>query len=220
VDGNEKYAGIVSRFELNVSRFAAYKAFDAFGKIGELDSQSPDFDALSRVIVGTYNSYNLAEIKAVITRSRNARQWVDFEESAEIYPNLEWLPSNAVHPREDHRPFYKKIIPKTDPFWNENQPGNIWGWKCGWKETDKSADKAPTGVAPSKGMSGNPAKTGEIFSKEASYFERNNNDEPKKVISQWYYTDSKSKLNISVMADANEIDKNVRTGQILLNDFN
>jgi hypothetical protein len=64
-------------------------------------------------------------------------------------------------------------------------------------------------------MSGNPAKTGEIFSKDASYFERNNNADTQKVISQWYYTDSKSSLHINILADRNEIAENLRTGRIL-----
>lgn len=78
----------------------------------------------------------------------------------DIFPNLKWLPSTSADPRESHRVFWNRIWAKTDPFWNTNQPGNLWNCKCDWHETDEP----PT--------DGNPAKTGKIFSDDCSYVKR------------------------------------------------
>lgn len=218
---DSRYSDLCSRLELNVSRFAAYKSYDMQQKIDALDKSNPDYAAHARTIAGTYNGYMEAEIKAAVTRSRNARNWTEFEEHAETFPNLRWLSSNAVLPREEHRPFYGKVIPKSDPFWNANQPGNIWGCKCGWEETDAPADIPAQSVPPSPGLAGNPAHTGEVFSRDASYFKRHAaNDTAAQTIGNLYYSDNKSAMKISALADHREIADNVRTGKILLKNFN
>jgi hypothetical protein len=217
---NERYGALLSKFDLNVSRFAAYKAYDVQQQISKLNPSDPAYESAARGLVSIYNGYGEVEIKAVVTRVRNARQWVNFEEQKELYPNLRWLPSNAVHPREEHKPFYNKVIPKSDPFWRNNQPGNIWGCKCGWEETTDAADIPAERVSPSRGLSGNPAESGDVFSSEASYFEKHKySDEAQKALSDCYYTDNKSKLKISAIADRTEIVDNVRTGRILLKNF-
>jgi hypothetical protein len=65
------------------------------------------------------------------------------------------------------------VLPKNDAFWSHNQPGNLWGCKCDWEETDEPATmESPERdkVIHSKGLDGNPGQTGEVFSREASYF--------------------------------------------------
>jgi uncharacterized protein with gpF-like domain len=63
------------------------------------------------------------------------------------------------------------VLPKTHPFWQTNQPGNLWNCKCGWEETfEKPSAKMPPTVPPARGLEGNPAETGEIFTDKASYF--------------------------------------------------
>lgn len=85
-------------------------------------------------------------------------------------PNIKWLPSRSVNRREEHEQFYNRIWPKDDPFWDHNQPGNLWNCKCDWQQTDEPpTDNNPTSRIQHKGLDGNPAKTGHIFSDEASY---------------------------------------------------
>lgn len=85
-------------------------------------------------------------------------------------PNIKWLPSRSVNRREEHEQFYNRIWPKDDPFWDHNQPGNLWNCKCDWQQTDEPpTDNNPSSRIQHKGLDGNPAKTGQIFSDEASY---------------------------------------------------
>ena len=92
-----------------------------------------------------------------------------------LFPNIRWLPSRSATPREQHMPFYNRVWAKTDPFWNSNQPGNLWNCKCDWEETDDpvTADN-PEGLKPARGLEGNPAETGQIFTDECTYIKKAN----------------------------------------------
>lgn len=98
-------------------------------------------------------------------------------------PNIKWLPSRSVNRREEHEQFYNRIWPKDDPFWDHNQPGNLWNCKCDWQQTDEPpTDNNPTSRIQHKGLDGNPAKTGQIFSDNASYTKNKSGKEESNVI--------------------------------------
>jgi hypothetical protein len=173
------------RLQANVSRFAAYKAYRVTQTI---ERQRADFDGVERsgeayrtaakAVINAYNRYQVTEFNTIQSRTRTAKQWTDFTsdpENNELFPNMEWLPSRSANPREQHIPFYGLVLPKSDPFWQQNQPGNLWNCKCDWEPTDKpvTTGKRPE-VLPARGLEGNPAETGEIFSDNASYFQGDN----------------------------------------------
>lgn len=113
------------------------------------------------------------------------------------------------------------VLPKDDPFWLTNQPHNLWNCKCDWTETyDDVTDKPNAQVSAAKGLQGNPAVTGQIFSDDASYFKPViKNEKAETEVQQCFYQDSQSKLKINVWADATEIADNVRTGRILADNY-
>jgi len=108
-----------------------------------------------------------------MARARTARQFTDFTSDPKaklLYPNLKWLPSRSAHPREAHHDFWGKVWAKDDPFWDENTPGSLWNCKCDWRETDEPVtDGNPGGNVSQKGLTGNPSKTGNIFSENNAY---------------------------------------------------
>ena len=108
-------------------------------------------------------------------RTRTAKQWTDFTSDPTanmLYPNLKWLPSRSANRREEHIPFYGLVLPKTDEFWQHNQPGNLWNCKCDWEETDEQPSSYIPKDIYAKGLEGNPAQTGQIFTDKASYINR------------------------------------------------
>lgn len=113
-----------------------------------------------------YNTWQASEYNTAVARARTAEQWQRFssDKNVRLFPNIRWLPSLSANPREAHRRFWNRVWPKDDPFWNENTPGTLWNCKCDWEQTNKPAtDGNPTTQIVQKGLSGNPAKTGEIF---------------------------------------------------------
>jgi len=168
------------QFEANVARFAAYKAFHATQQLerqlADRDgvARSPEeFDRMARAVLNTFNRYQAAEYNTAVARARTAKQWADFSQGDNmfLFPNIRWLPSRSANPREQHMPFYNRVWAKNDPFWNSNQPGNLWNCKCDWEETDDPVTgDNPEGIRPARGLEGNPAETGQIFTDESTYF--------------------------------------------------
>lgn len=81
----------------------------------------------------------------------------------------------------------------SDPFWQENQPGNLWNCKCDWEETDAPIDtkelkaddlakaRKEGGGIHANGLEGNPAVTGEIFTQGCTYFKNVSRTKAKKL---------------------------------------
>ncbi len=174
--------------------------------------------------IRTFNRYQVTEYNTAINRSRTAKQWNEFNdpEHKDIFPNLQWIASRSVTPREAHRVFWGRIWSKDDPFWNKNQPGSLWNCKCDWIETNKPVTdntKVANSRISHKGLEGNPAQTRQIFTDNASYI-ANTSEEIINEIAKCYYRDSKSKVQISVMPDLSELSDNIKTGRILAENKN
>ena len=177
-DYGDKYFDLQAQLQSNVSRFAAYKAYhltEQLKKQREKWTDDDEYKKVAKAVLNTFNRYQAAEYNTATARARTAKQWTDFTSDPianELYPNLKWLPSRSANPREEHVVFYGLVLPKTDPFWQENQPGNLWNCKCDWEETDDPAANERPATVCAKGLEGNPAETGEIFTKECTYFKQ------------------------------------------------
>ena len=178
----DKYLDMRLQFDANTARFAAYKAWHATQQLERQLSDSDgvarspeDFERMSKAVLNTFNRYQAAEYNTAVARARTAKQWTDFSDPDHtfLFPNLRWLPSRSADPREIHMPFYNRVWAKTDTFWNSNQPGNLWNCKCDWEETDDPVTgDNPEGIKPAKGLEGNPAETGQIFTDQCTYVQK------------------------------------------------
>lgn len=93
------------------------------------------------------------------------------------------MATKSAVPRELHKGYVGTILPYDDPFWTDNQPGNLYGCKCDWKTTSEKVTKSPESIVkPSEGLEGNPAVTKEIFSDNHSYFKVRKNKDIEKFI--------------------------------------
>ena len=189
-DYGDKYFDLQAQLQSNVSRFAAYKAYhltQQLNKKREEWTNDDDFKKVAKAMMNTFNRYQAAEYNTATARARTAKQWTDFNSDPianELYPNLRWLPSRSANPREEHRAYYGLVLAKTDDFWKQDQPGNLWNCKCDWEETDDPIDtkeltaedlakaREEEGGIHANGLEGNPAETGEIFTKECTYFKQ------------------------------------------------
>ena len=96
----------------------------------------------------------------------------------------------------------------SDPFWSENQPGNLWNCKCDWEETDDPVtDGNPTGAHHAKGLEGNPAETGEIFTDQSTYI-RNAGKKGTEIVEEFFRPideHHKEYMDLSKNPDYNEV---------------
>lgn len=171
---------LAARFNANLSRFAAYKAHEVTSRIRQAEDPGA-----ARATLRRYNTYQAAEYNTAVARARTARQWEKFssDNNVRLFPNIRWIPSRSANPREAHRRFWNRIWPKDDPFWNENTPGSLWNCKCDWEQTSKPAtDGNPSSRIAHKGLTGNPAKTGQIFTDSHPYIAKAPQGTPTTVI--------------------------------------
>ena len=189
----DKYYELQAKLQANVSRFSAYKAYKAGKELEALRTNDngtirskKDYEKIAKATLNMYNRWQVAEYNATVSRSRTAEQWQRFNENSienELYPNIEWLPSMSAEQREEHKKFYNQVWTKNDPFWDTNQPGNLWGCKCDWRTTDKPPTNPNVATrTAAAGLDGNPGKTGQIFSEDASYI-KNNLDKESEIYS-------------------------------------
>ena len=106
-------------------------------------------------------------------------------------------------PRESHRAYWGMILPKDDPFWRTEQPGNVWGCRCDLEETSLPAGDPPARkVNPAAGLDVNPGIGGEIFTPKAAYYRGVTAEESKRADSALRYIMLKEALaalrNVSV----------------------
>lgn len=176
-------SGFKNELLTNTGVFAAFKAhrmgrdmasrlLDESGNIKSFRQFKKDTEG---IVSHHVNAWLRTEYDTAIRRAHRAAEMRQFIDEADVFPNIEWLPSTAVNPRESHMPFYHHIWPIGDPFWDEHKPGDEWGCQCGWRSTDDpvtdNTGLGGEGVAkPSPGLGGNPAKTGRVFSDDHPYF--------------------------------------------------
>jgi len=113
------------------------------------------------------------EYDTAVRRAHDAVQWKEFEQHADLFPNLEWMPSTAAHPDAIHATFVGTILPKDHPFWSQHQPGDHWGCQCTLQETDEPSNEAPVATPeqdPLPGLDNNPGKDAKLFSDTHPYF--------------------------------------------------
>jgi hypothetical protein len=169
------YNGYNPLFSANVSRFSAAKAYLATQQARRMvvDKSTGEIIPQNKVatkVLSLHNSWLKTEANTAATRARMAKNFKHFMKTDEVrlFPNLKWLPSTSPETRAEHVPFYERVWAKDDVFWSRNMPGQLWNCKCGLVQTadpvTEGNDDLPE-VKPPDSLSGNPFKTGEIFSR-------------------------------------------------------
>lgn len=223
----DRHYDILNRLERNVARFAAYKAYHATVQVKRaLTAKGTAEEGQKRAsaVLTAFNRYQSAEYNTAISRSRTAKQWIDFndESTKDMFPNLRWLPSRSASPREQHVPYYNHVWAKTDPFWSSNQPGNLWNCKCDWEETSDApdADKVKA-LSPPASLAGNPGETGEAFTDRSVYFTANNHEKAGAAIleagEQGFYDKTSIKdvkVKAHILHEAGEIVGNMEVASV------
>lgn len=154
-----------------MGRDMAAQLIDENGQVKSFQRFRSDVEPIASHHVDTWLR---TEYDTAVKRAHRAAEMRQFMAEADVFPNIRWLESTAVNPRESHMPFYDHVWPVDDPFWEEHKPGDEWGCQCGWEATDDPVtDNTGLGgerIMPSPGLDGNPARTGQIFSDDHPYF--------------------------------------------------
>jgi hypothetical protein len=178
--GKEIAAGdtaLPSLLRANVTRFAAAKAVTCKQLLDD-NAAKPEAERKDPAdMIRKFDYWQQTEENTARMRARSAKQWQEFTTEANMksFPNMRWLRSISQDKRAEHLGFAGRVWAKDDPFWLTNMPGQDWNCKCAMQQTSapvtEGNDEIETEPVP-KGLEGNPAVTGEIFTDKANYFMR------------------------------------------------
>jgi hypothetical protein len=168
-------SGLSDRLRANASWFAAHKSAYVMQTLREIEADDAIQDKTSakKMALKLFDRWMDAEVNTATARARTAKQFEEFmqPDNVRLFPNLRWIASRSADPRVSHTKFYDRVWAKTDPFWKTNAPGTEWNCKCDIEETDDPVTDN-SGVShhiPPRGLEGNPAETGQLFTENASY---------------------------------------------------
>lgn len=168
-------SGLSDRLRANASWFAAHKSAYVMQTLREIEADDAIQDKASakKMALKLFDRWMDAEVNTATARARTAKQFEEFmqPDNVRLFPNLRWIASRSADPRVSHTKFYDRVWAKNDPFWQTNAPGTEWNCKCDIEETDDPVTDN-SGVPhhiPPRGLEGNPAETGQLFTENASY---------------------------------------------------
>lgn len=179
-----------------------------------------------RQAIKRYNQWQAVEYNAISARARTARQFLMYQTNRNVYPNLTWVRSRSANPREAHLVLVGLTLPIDHSYWQTNQPGNLYGCKCDWKQTRATpSEHVPSGVPPSPGLEGNPLQSGELITRRAGHFKRQENKVVNPAIVeklgdlQWmsFKTPKGPDINAHILHGTQELKKNMEVFNDLLN---
>lgn len=155
---------LVQRLKANADRFAGYKSAWQTAHIRNVEpGQMP-------AINSSYNvNWMRTEYVHTVRSSRAAKNWEAIARDKDLYPFLEYMPSTAAEPRNEHQRLYGVIKPVDDPFWDTWMPPSDWGCRCSVKQVrnDEGAKQPPDDIKlPPATMRNNPGKSGQLFTDE------------------------------------------------------
>lgn len=177
VEFGRENAEFIKQLKNNTGVFSAFKAHAETAEIAKLlineDGKLRSFSEFKKEALLKSEEYNVRHLKTeyntAVRSSRMAANFKQFEKTAHIYPNLEWVPSRAAHPRESHRVLWGTIRPINDHFWATIPPVG-WGCMCSIKATKEAVTDIPSNapVIPDE-FKNNPAQTGMLFNDKHPY---------------------------------------------------
>lgn len=166
----------------NNSVFAAFKTHrqqnDLHRLLTDEEGRPKDFARFKKdtePVIGSYNvNWLQTEHVTAIKCARTAAEFLTYERESDLYPNIKWLASMAVNPREVHRPYYGMVRSLTDHFWKTTYPGCVWGCQCGSTNTAEpvthgTTQKGKGTPKAAQGLERNPAYSKACFSDRHPY---------------------------------------------------
>ena len=192
VEFGKTYQPFIDEFKTNASVFSAFKNHQQTNDIVALltneNSDLRSFDEFRKLANNVSLDYNQTWLKTEYTQAvrsaRMAAKVKSFMETADLYPNMEYLETTAATPREEHASWVGTILPINDPWWDTHMPPSAWGCECSVRNTDADIVEPPEDdtLTINPLFANNPAKTAEIVNMAEHPYVKNCEDKIKKEI--------------------------------------
>jgi SPP1 gp7 family putative phage head morphogenesis protein len=178
----------ITEVNKNLYRFAGAKSYqelsdlskmltDADGKVVGFAEFRKNIEEYRSTALGIDEQYNknwlYTEYNNAVNSGLAAKRWKEFEETADLFPNLEYRTAGDSQVRPEHEKLNGVIKPINDPFWDRYYPPNDWGCRCRARPTNEDPTKKTPSIEIPELFDNNVGKTGEVFNQAHPYFTEN-----------------------------------------------
>lgn len=187
----KKNAEFINEFKRNAAVFSAFKNHQQTKEIATLiideDGNMRSFRKFKKLALEISKDYNQnwlrTEFNTAVKAARSAVNYRKMLETKDLYPNLEYVRTTAVHPRELHLDWVGTVLPIDHPWWDTHMPPSDWNCSCSVKQTDKEITDVPEPGGEKPTFKNNPGKSAEFVKiDKTTYYEETKKSDRKLVI--------------------------------------
>jgi SPP1 gp7 family putative phage head morphogenesis protein len=162
---------LAQSLKANIVEFSAFKEasfrtalVDSIADVGGLPTWS-EFKIKALQISEFYNvNYLKIEYNQTIATANMAGKYRDFQETADLYPNLQYLTVGDARVRDAHKKWDGFIAPINAPIWKTLLPPNDWGCRCDILPSDDDVTVLNETPKVKAEFANNAAVSGKVFS--------------------------------------------------------
>lgn len=178
----------IKQFRENTAVFAAFKNHlqtkEMVGLLVDENGNLRPFYKFKKLALQLSEKYNInwlqTEYNTAVRAARSAANFKKFQETVDLYPNLEYIESSAAHRRQSHEKYVGTILPIDHPWWVKHMPPSDWNCQCSVRQTDKDITEVPDDELVNPAFENNPGITGQFVKiDETQYFK--NTDDPELI---------------------------------------
>ena len=136
----------VLKMQHNIFRFSGAKTYAQLSELNDKlykDGKVVPFQEFRDEALKINEKYNLNYLQAEYQTARqsghHARNWQQYVEDMEVFPNLEYRTAGDKRVRKDHEKLEGTIAPVNSSFWDSYYPPNGWRCRCYVVQTAASA---------------------------------------------------------------------------------
>jgi SPP1 gp7 family putative phage head morphogenesis protein len=179
----------LAQLRTNIFNFAGAKSYQHLKDLNELlfengevvpfykfRDKMEEYRSAAMKVEKRYNENWLkSEYNNAMAQAQAARRWKDFEEDADIFPNLEYRTAGDAQVRYSHQKLNKIILPINHSFWDKYYPPNDWGCRCRARPTDAkpTPEDEIKDIILEPTFKNNVGKTAYIFPEKHPYYKEN-----------------------------------------------
>lgn len=191
----------INQFKTNTAVFSAFKNHQQTKEIVSLliDEQGNlrSFSKFRKLALQVSEKYNVqwlqTEYNTAVRAARSAANFKQYQKTAHLYPNLEYMLSSAVHRRVSHEKYAGTILPISHPWWKEHMPPSDWNCQCSVRQTDKEITPVSGEELVNPAFANNPAESAKFTVLEESP----------------YYTNTDAELRTEIIDQADLLQKQI-----------
>lgn len=146
-----KDSEFIKQFRENTAVFAAFKNHlqtkEIVALLHDEEGNLRSFSKFKKLALQISEKYNVSwlqtEYNTAVRAARSAANFKKFQETADLYPNLEYVRSSATTPRISHEQYAGTILPINHEWWKTHMPPSDWNCQCSVRQTDKEITSVP-----------------------------------------------------------------------------